>query len=163
MTPMTTKAQQLPTMGANVAFAILSTHKHPHRLTPHTRTQAMVPEIVQLFIHFLWVERQRKIRGRPTKTLHTLIWFMDCGWMWAAWLLFTSHHVAAATLLTLTFRILRGHSQGSAHCAPVTIMSSPGSWCCYSVESFTALQLTVQQLNSMLLSFHRQFWYFPMV
>ena len=62
-----------------------------------------------------------------------------------------------------TFRILRGHSQGSAHCAPVTIMSSPGSWCCYSVESFTALQLTVQQLNSMLLSFHRQFWYFPMV
>ena len=26
-----------------------------------------------------------------------------------------------------TFRILRGHSQGSAHCAPVTVMSSPGS------------------------------------
>ena len=52
------------------------------------------------------------------KDLHTLIWFLGCGWMWAAWLLFTSHQQPCCRLHSPhpTFRILRGHSQGSAHC-----------------------------------------------
>ena len=129
MTVRTTTAQ-LPTMGANVAFATLSTHQQstPATAPPHTRTDGHRnrPVIQSLSVNIA-TETGKKRYGEHQQR-YTYINLIPGLWMDVSSV--TSVYQSPCCRLHSphpTFRILRGHSQGSEHSAPVTIMSSPGS------------------------------------
>ena len=134
----------------------------PHTAAPHTRTDAMLPEIVQLFSHFQVNIATEEDTGKAYKDT-TYINLIPGLWMDVNSV--TSVYQSPCCRLHSphpTFRILRGHSQGSAHCAPVTVMSSPGSWCCYSVESFNCSPTycsAVEQHGTFTANFGIFLWY----
>ena len=119
MTLLTTTPQQLLTRGAKVVSATLSQHTH----YIYSSSLATTPPHLHRWSPKLscWVTfSEWSDRVRYREDLHTLIWFMGCGWMWAAWLLFTSHHVAASTLLTQhsAFSVVTARGLHTVHQSP---------------------------------------------
>ena len=103
----------------NVAFATLSltlsTLLDSSSFTTtslFTRTDGNRPVIQSLSVKVKTI--------KDTTYKHTLIWFLGCGWMWAAWLLFTSLHVAASTLLTQhsAFSVVTARGLHTVHQSP---------------------------------------------